>query len=71
MLVYAVNTKPKAKKNYITSYFFHEQYRTNVQQLLYRKKKKKKKPVLYKLKTLTNKHKNQKQKKLYNWLFFP
>ena len=41
-------------------------------QALYRlKQKEKKKPqVLYRLKTPTSKHKNQKQKKLYNWLFF-
>ena len=40
---------------------FHEQYRTNVQQWLYRKKKKII-SVLYRLKTPTSKHKNQKQK---------
>ena len=59
----------KKKSRQYTQKLFHEQYRTNVQQWLYRKKKKKI-PVLYRLKTLTSKHKNQKQKKIYNWLFF-
>ena len=31
--------KTKSKKDYITGYFFYEQYHINVQQQLYKKKK--------------------------------
>jgi hypothetical protein len=63
--------KKKKKSRQYTQKPFHEQYRTNVQQWLYRKKKIYIYiSVLYRLKTPTSKHKNQKQKKLYNWLFF-
>ena len=58
ILVYALNTKTKKKKIYISSYFFHESVQINNDGYIGKKKK----SVLYRLKILASKHKNQKQK---------